>query len=354
MDLVIRAVDVGFGNTKYIRSVIGGEIRCSNFPSIAYPSMRDPASLPGFERRKTVAIPINGLFYEVGPDIALAADAFRATQMHDRYIETPEYMALLRGALSMMKVATIDLLVVGLPVAMLVTKKMALEKAVTGTHDVGGGKNVVVKKALAVAQPQGALVDFAWQHQKSATIEREQSLIIDPGSRTFDWLVARGMRLVQNKSHSVNRGVADMLHAIAAEISADIGTPYGDLDAIDVALRTSKNPVIFQKPYDISRAMPMAHAIAQQAVASMMRWVEASYSVQNIILVGGGAYLFKKAVKEAFPKHRVLEVKDSLHANVRGFQIAGMSHAPKLLEHPDGTLPVPDRVASTTQPGEYP
>ena len=354
MDLVIRAVDVGFGNTKYIRSVIGGEIRCSNFPSIAYPSMRDPASLPGFERRKTVAIPINGLFYEVGPDIALAADAFRATQMHDRYIETPEYMALLRGALSMMKVATIDLLVVGLPVAMLVTKKMALEKAVTGTHDVGGGKNVVVKKALAVAQPQGALVDFAWQHQKSATIEREQSLIIDPGSRTFDWLVARGMRLVQNKSHSVNRGVADMLHAIAAEISADIGTPYGDLDAIDVALRTSKNPVIFQKPYDISRAMPMAHAIAQQAVASMMRWVEASYSVQNIILVGGGAYLFKKAVKEAFPKHRVLEVKDSLHANVRGFQIAGMSHAPKLLEHPDGTFPVPDRVASTTQPGEYP
>lgn len=46
--------------------------------------------------------------------------------------------------------------------------------------------------------------------------------------------------------------------------------------------------------------MPIAHSIAQQAVASMMRWIEASYSFQNIILVGGGAYLFKKAVKEAF------------------------------------------------------
>lgn len=354
MDFIIRAVDVGFGNTKYISSVVGGDIRCANFPSIAYPSMRDPASQPGFERRKTVAIPINGLFYEVGPEVALAADAFRAAQMHDRYIETPEYMALLRGALSMMKVTTIDLLVVGLPVAMLVTKKAALEKAVTGTHDIGGGKSVVVKKALAVAQPQGALVDFAWQHQKSATIEREQSLIIDPGSRTFDWLVARGMRLVQNKSHSVNRGVMDMLHAIAAEISTEIGTPYGDLDAIDAALRTGKNPVIFQKPYDISRTMPMAHAIAQQAVASMMRWVEASYSVQNIILVGGGAYLFKKAVKEAFPKHRILEVKDPLHANVRGFQIAGMNHAPKLFGLTEGTMALQDRVASVTQPGEQP
>lgn len=336
MELVVRAVDVGFGNTKYISSIAGGDIRCASFPSIAYPSMREPSTQPGFERRKTVAIPINGLYYEVGPEVELAADTFRATQMHDRYIDTPEYMALLRGALAMMKVPAIDLLVMGLPVAALATKKSALEKLVTGTHDIGNGKTVNVRKALAIAQPQGALVDYAVQHQKMATIEHEQSLIVDPGRRTFDWLVARGMRLVQNKSHSVNRGVADMLQAIAAEISIDIGTPYNDIDAIDRALRTGKNPTIFQKAYDISRAMPIAHSIAQQAVASMMQWVGAAYSVQNIILVGGGAYLFKKAIKEAFPKHKILEVKEPLYANVRGFQIAGMNHAPKLFAVPAG------------------
>lgn len=205
-------MDVGFGNTKYISNVARGDIRCASFPSIAYPSMREPSIQPRFERRKTVVIPINSLFYEVGPEVKLAADTFRATQMHDRYIETPEYMALLRGALAMMKVPVIDLLVVGLPVAALTTKKGVLEKAVTGTHGIGNGKTVVVLKALAIAQLQGTLVDFAVQHQKMATIEREQSLIIDPGSRTFDWLVARGMRLVQNKSrHSVNRGASDML-----------------------------------------------------------------------------------------------------------------------------------------------
>lgn len=329
MDYVVRAVDVGFGATKYVSGVVNGEIRCANFPSIAYPSMREPSAQPGFERRKTVAIPINGLFYEVGPEVDLAANAFRATQMHDRYTETPEYMALLRGALAMMKLPAIDLLVVGLPVAILSSKKAALERAMTGTHDLGGGRTVVVRKALAIAQPQGALVAYAVQHQKMATIDREQSLIIDPGARTFDWLVARGMRLVQNKSHSVNRGVADMLQAIAAEISADIGTPYNDIGAIDWALRTGKNPVIYQRPYDISRSMPMAHSIAQQAVASMLQWIDATYSFQNIILVGGGAYLFKKAVKEAFPKHKVLEMKDPVHANVRGFQIAGLNQASK-------------------------
>ena len=50
------------------------------------------------ERKKTVCIPIGPLFYEVGPDVSLAADTFRAKQLHDEYTETPEYMALLQGS----------------------------------------------------------------------------------------------------------------------------------------------------------------------------------------------------------------------------------------------------------------
>ena len=332
MDMIVRAVDVGFGNTKYVTGYAGEEIRCATFPSVAYPSARDLGAVPAAERRKTVAVPIDGLFYEVGPEVNLAAESFRATQMHDRYTETPEYAALLRGALSLMKVSTIDLLVVGLPVAAFTAKKTALEKAMTGQHEVGGGRTVRVRKALAVAQPQGALVYYASLHQKLKAIEHEQSLIIDPGARTFDWLVAKGMRLVQKKSHSINRGMFDVLQAIATEISEDIGTPYQDFDAIDMALRTGKSPVIYQKPYDISRLMPIARTIAQQAVSSMMQWIEASYSFQNIILVGGGAFLFKKAVKEAFPKHKIHEIKDPMYANVRGFQIAGINYARSALE----------------------
>jgi plasmid segregation protein ParM len=332
MEMIVRAVDVGFGNTKYVTGGAGDDIRCACFPSVAYPSARDLSTVPAAERRKTVAVPIGGMFYEVGPEVSLAAESFRATQLHDRYTETPKYAALLRGALGMMKVATIDLLVVGLPVAALAAKKAVLEKAMTGKHEVGGGRTVTVRKALAIAQPQGALVYYASLHQKLKAIEQEQSLIIDPGARTFDWLVAKGMRLVQKKSHSLNRGMFDVLQAIANEISADIGTPYRDFDAIDLALRTGKSPMIYQKPYDIAPLMPMARTIAQQAVSSMMQWIDASYSFQNIILVGGGAFLFKKAVKEAFPKHKIHEVKDPMYANVKGFQIAGMNYAASMLD----------------------
>src|SRR5574337_809957 len=327
MELIVRAVDVGSGNTKFVTAAAGTDSRCASFPSVAYPSSDDSPSWPASDRKKTVCIPIGPLFYEVGPDVSLAADTFRAKQLHDEYTETPEYMALLRGALSMMKLSRIDLLVVGLPVALFAVKKAALEKAMAGRHGTGGGKAVTVGKALVVAQPQGALVHYASEHQKMAEIGTEQSLVIDPGSRTFDWLVCRGMRLVQKQSSSINRGMSDVLRLLAAEISKDIGTPYRDYDAIDLALRTGKAPVIFQKPYDMKRHLPIAESVAQQAVSTMRQWIETPESLQNIILVGGGAFLFKKAVKAAFPKHRIHEVKEPLYANVRGFQLAGQNYA---------------------------
>lgn len=326
MELIVRAVDVGSGNTKFVTGVVGNEIRCASFPSVAYPSSGETPHWPASERRKTVCIPVGPLFYEVGPDVGLAADTFRAKQLHDEYTESPEYMALLRGALSMMKVSHIDLLIVGLPVALFSLKKSALEKTMAGEHQIGGGKTVTVAKAMAVAQPQGALVHYAAEHKKMATIGTQQSLVIDPGSRTFDWLVTRGMRLVQKQSHSINRGMSDVLRLLAAEISKDVGSPYRDYDAIDLALRSGKSPVIFQKPYDMGRHLPLAESVAQQAVSTMRQWIETPESLQNIILVGGGAFLFKKAVKAAFPKHRIHEVKEPMFANVRGYQIAGSNY----------------------------
>jgi plasmid segregation protein ParM len=181
MELIVRAVDVGSGNTKFVTGIAGNEIRCASFPSVAYPSSGETPHWPASERRKTVCIPVGPLFYEVGPDVGLAADTFRAKQLHDEYTESPEYMALLRGALSMMKVSHIDLLIVGLPVALFSLKKSALEKTMAGEHQIGGGKTVTVAKAMAVAQPQGALVHYAAEHKKMTTIGTEQSLVIDPG-----------------------------------------------------------------------------------------------------------------------------------------------------------------------------
>jgi hypothetical protein len=69
MELIVRAVDVGSGNTKFVTGISGADIRCASFPSVAYPSSADTSAMPAAEKRKTVCIPVGSLFYEVGPDI---------------------------------------------------------------------------------------------------------------------------------------------------------------------------------------------------------------------------------------------------------------------------------------------
>jgi plasmid segregation protein ParM len=342
MEAIVRAIDVGFGNTKFVIGLGGGratEIRCASFPSRAYPSARDPSKALGSEGRKTFAIPIDGLYYEVGPDVMLAADAFRATEIHGDYIETPQYLALARGALRMMRLDAVDLLVVGLPVTAFAAKKAALEKLMTGRHDVGGGRTVVVHKALAMAQPNGALIDYATQHGKVEAMEHEQSLVIDPGSRTFDWLVARGMKLSHKQSYSVDRGVSNILQLIADDITQEIGQPYTNLDGIDWALRTGKSLTVYQRQYNPTRMRPMVEIIAKDAVAAMMRRIGGAFNVQHVILAGGGAFLFKKAVKQAFGTHQVLEVREPMFANVRGYQVAGMNYAQSALGGAESRVP---------------
>jgi len=45
------------------------------------------------------------------------------------------------------------------------------------------------------------------------------------------------MQLVEKKSHSVNRGMFDVLQAIAGGISKATGTQFREYDLIDTALR---------------------------------------------------------------------------------------------------------------------
>lgn len=267
---IVRAIDVGYGITKYIRRVDGDFIECGSFLSIAEFCSSDTTmqGLGGW--RDTVAVPMGPHFYEVGPDIELALEPWRSTLKGEDFITTPEYLALMRGALYYMNVEVIDLLVVGLPVAYFADKKDSLVKLAEGEHSVGRGRKVLVKRALAVAQPQGALVTYAAQQGVLDQIQHQDSLIIDVGTRTFDWVSTRGMRLLIRKSHSVDRGINNMLRIIAREISRDIGADYQHLDAIDLALRKERPLTLYGKPYSIEKFKPLAMTVAHQAVGAML------------------------------------------------------------------------------------
>lgn len=327
MAITVRAIDVGFGQTKYVTGSEGGRVECAHFPSLAFYSPLRPKgdSLGG--RRRTVCVPVGSMFYEVGPDVELAADRFRGRQLHDGYSATDEYRALMAGALSYMKQDVIDLLVVGLPVATYLSQKTVLEKATIGVFDVGRKRRVEVRRVLVVAQPQGALAAYAAGVDSPPKALAAKTLIVDVGSRTFDWLVVRGGRVVARMSHSVNRGLFDVLRGIAEALSAEIGAEYSDLEALDAALRSGGILRVYQKDYDLKRFATLVAKVADEAVSAMLSRIDTTHDVDTIVLVGGGAQLFGKAIRKRFPRHTIEAMPDPLYANVRGFQLLGEDFA---------------------------
>jgi plasmid segregation protein ParM len=320
------AIDVGYGNTKYVRSIEGGQIRCAQFPSVAAISDEGAKRDAIGGRRKTVALAIDSLIYEVGPDVHLVAgNGPQAQNMDDNYCERPEYLALVRGALSMMDIGnSLDLLVVGLPVATFKFKRAILERRLRGEHDIGDGQRVIVDRVKVVAQPLGALVQFGAIQRRLAQIKRERTLIVDSGSRTFDWLVTQGLRVVEARSHSINRGMHDVVRKLAERIGRAEGIEITDFDRIDVALRTRTKPKINGQEHDLAPHMKAAQAITAEAVGELKGYVGNGHDIDNIVVVGGGAVFFAEAIKKEFPKRELQLLAEPMFANVKGFQLAGM------------------------------
>ena len=343
MNLTIRSIDVGFGNTKFVTASADGKVETAHFRSLAFFSGSARAGEAFGGKRRTVSIPVDGVFYEVGPEIELAAHRYRSRPLHDGYTETAEYRALMAGALHYMKVDVIDLLVLGLPVAQFVAKRAALAKSMTGSFDVGHKRRVEVRKVLVAAQPQGALFEYASLAPDRRVMDG-RNLVIDVGLRTFDWLVTSGLKVNVPMSFSVPRGVSEILLEIADRISTEIGEQYTHLEAIDEAMRTTQKLRIYRKDHDLRRYDSVIKAVTDQAVDALILRMGPSYDVENVVLVGGGAYLYKKAIKRRFPKHEILEVSDPLSANVRGFQMMGERHA----------VECPEEFAPTLEPARLP
>lgn len=322
---IVRAIDVGYGVTKFVRNVDGETIDCDQFPSIAEFCPRELPSESFGARRRTVAVPFGDHFYEVGPDIHLVMDSWRPTLKGENYIDTPEYLALMRGALFFMDQEVIDLLVVGLPVAYFAARKDQLVKLATGEHVVGRGRRVTVARAVAVAQPQGALVAYASRKHSLQQISQQENLVIDAGTRTFDWVASHGMRILSRKSDSVDRGVYHILELIAGEISRDIGTAFTQLDALDMALRKERPLKLYGHHYPVERFMPLVATVARQAIGAMTHRLGDLQAFDNVVLAGGGAHLFRKELKQVFPQHALQGMTAPIFANVRGFQLAGQS-----------------------------
>lgn len=328
MEKIILAVDVGHGNTKFA----WGSNRSNEF---IFPSIVPISNNKSFgfgSDLDQIAINISGKDYLVGPDAYLAGGQ---QILDDIYVTRPEYLALLRGAIyyMMIKKGTvchkIDCLVLGLPVSNFERDKAQLLEIAKTTHKVPVPKglqsiygefiDVKVEGVVPMPQPIGSLRASIMKIK-----DDESCLILDPGFNTFDWIVSvKDYTPDYNSSGSITGGgVSKILKTVSLKAAKELGCGVIGFAMVEEGLRTGKIHVR-QKTYDFSQYKQAAEDEAESIVDSFMNSFSYSERLANIILVGGGASYYLKAVQNKFKEHTVLLDSDSVMTNVRGFYMYG-------------------------------
>lgn len=331
---VVRAIDIGFGNTKYTSYVAEGTIGCGMFPSIAPQAAVNPDLSSGlFTQPLSVTVEVNGMKYQVGPDSRLSSDAHQRRVLDAGYCLTDTYAALFRGALFYIAQPEIDLLVLGLPVNLHKQHFKELEAKFVGKHPVPFTRfapECLVKHVKVIPQPIGAFFDHSITSGCYDRMRAQMNLLIDVGYYTLDWVVADGVKMNQSRSDAENGGMSAVLQAMAKSLGDEIGENI-PVALVEKAVREGTPAELYGKPHDLTKCTMVGKQQAEQFVSVLVNRVGSSVDISNIILAGGGASFFKDVLQTKFPKHKIVTTDDPVFANVRGFQRAGGTFIEQLL-----------------------
>ena len=331
---IVRAIDVGFCNTKFTMVGNGGAgIGCDLFPSLTPIASGDSGLSDMMRKKRNVKVEVNGKIFEVGYDVESAIASNYGRTMDPSFCLTDNYMALVNGALHFMEQPEIDMLVLGLPVSAHKKYKDQLAKKMEGIHKLPGG-DVLIRNCRVIAQPVGGFFQFGSEEGNIDKFQKETNLIIDVGFYTLDWFLCSGMRPVDPRCGAAeNGGMGSVVHAIAGEIGRKIGDKldHNIYHRIDNALRTeSKKVKIFGGEYDLNDYMKIGQAAVMESVNKMINVVGSGSDIDNIVLVGGGGWFFEDVVKSKFPRHTISVGGQSAFSNVIGFQMFGFESLKKI------------------------
>lgn len=333
---IARAVDIGFGFTKFSQSSIDEndcDIRAQVFPSYAAPAEGD-ASISGgaLQRLHVVETTVDSVRYRVGPDAILAAPGRATRSETDAYFTSPQYMALYQGALAYMELPKghdeIDMMGLALPTQIFrnVALRAAVERQACGEFLVpipdsdGATRRIRVKKARAWPQVLAGMFAIALQDGDIDNVSVDSNLVIDAGYGTLLWLVTEGNKLQYARCGENMGGVSSMLKAVAKQLGEGLQNDPRTLDRIDKALRGETASIrVANKEHHVADFKARIDAQLHIHMQELTEKVGEARNIDGVFLAGGGGGLYLEQVKGSFPNH-VVRFREGQFTNLLGIQ----------------------------------
>lgn len=338
------AVDVGYFSNKFAlhRQVVGEktEIHCASFLSVCPQVLERTSSqqLGGIGEPIGVSVQIDGQLYFVGPDAYLRGDYSDTRSVIENYAASDQYRALVKGALyyiaqhHLSNHADINRLVInyvgcGLPMTTIDVAKQDVLDAVNGDHHLpplpGRTESllVTVKNTLIIPQPQGALLNMAYQAGSTSAID-ESILVVDLGGGTLDWFmtVNRKRSIERCGAHQV--GILHAIRQVCDSIRPGLSRDTVIVDRVDRALRSRALSVkVSGAQVDLSPHLSLVDGVISKSLQKMMEKVGGFDTMDTILLTGGGAQLAEPILRKMLgARESIIKVDtDPTFSNVKGF-----------------------------------
>jgi plasmid segregation protein ParM len=317
-------LDIGYSNLCVVHGS-EGKPATKILPAGAGPVTMLPENIGGGRIDSGVLITVDGEEWAGGVE----PDSLQgwSRELHEDYPSTRTYRALFLAALSVCGLSRVSHLVTGLPTSHYLDEKRrkALTDRLTGAHEIAPGKRVTVDKVTVIAQPAGAYMDFVSQTKDLDIIQEGRVLIIDPGFYSVDWVTVDQGKLRPGSSGSSFSAMSVLLEEVSRLIKDDKGANI-EPDRIELALRNGRQTMyVSSERTDLTPYIRQAQETVTRHVMTDLKRSSrlATNAVDLILMAGGGASIYAPAAKEAFPNAQLVELKDPVMANARGFwQIA--------------------------------
>ncbi|MHB8252905.1 MAG: ParM/StbA family protein [Acidiferrobacter sp.] len=315
-------LDIGYSQIK----IATGDTRNGAPHVLVRPAAAGPRSLVsdrfiGGDAPIGTDVMVQGVAWVAGGETGLLQNTAR--EMHADYTTTDPYRALFYAALRLTGQSLIDVVVTGLPVShfQVPAHRARLEAFMTQDHLVAPGQRVKVMKTVVLPQPAGAYLDLASRSEDTTILDEGRVVVLDVGHFSADWAVFERGQFHNLVSGSSLKAMSKLLDVANRLIAQDHEGGPG-LDNLEDALRHNRDTVlVFGErvaiaPYLATAARELAPTIATQLRAALR---DQSDNVDLVLLVGGGARLYREAAQQAFPKSRLETPDDVVTANARGF-----------------------------------
>ena len=339
--LAAAGIDVGFFATKftcYRQSSPGkaGAIVADQFPSLAPRQAGMSIPLPNTDKPDAVEIEIEpNVSHLVGKDIDKLSHGFGSTAVTSDYSRGTAYKALFRGALHAIARAnavkgnlTIETVVAGLPLSSIHTHAKELQEFMRTPHtmphpaDHERALTVVIKNALVLGQPQGALMNY---HVAKGKVDRSMvTLVLDMGGGTFDWYAAIGNTPNPQRCGAAPIGALACATAVCNRIDPNFKNSPLIMGRVDAALRTGAATfTVSGTTYEMKQYQPVVRGVLADAIQQMRKSVGNLQEMDAILFTGGAAPMLYAVCQDVLPEFKEVMMldHDPVTSNVRGFHV---------------------------------